>query len=204
LKLHLVRHGETTHNLDGIVQGRIDLPLSDSGRQQASVLAACLSAEPVEAVYSSPLKRARETAEILSSRLCVPVVEEAGLIEMDIGDLDGLTLAEVRERYGEFLTVWRRDESATMPLPGGESLSDVQQRAWAAVERIAAAHQAGGGVILVSHQFTLQTVLCRVIGAPLINFERFRFDPAKATTVEIAQRRMHVEKFNVRCESGTE
>jgi broad specificity phosphatase PhoE len=153
--LLLVRHGETDWNRDGIWQGWADPPLNATGRAQARALADQLRDAPFDAVYSSDLRRARETAEIVADPHGVPVVADPGLREIDIGAWSGLTRAQIEARFpdGE--------------RPGGETREQHAARVVAAVERIAREHP-GGRVLVVSHGGTFRRI------AELLSDEPYR------------------------------
>ena len=134
----LARHGETDWNRDGRWQGWADPPLNDAGRAQARELAERLRETPFDAVYSSDLRRARETAELVAEPHGVPVDVDAGLREIDVGSWSGLTRAQIDERFpdGE--------------RPDGETREQHAARVLAAFERIARAHM-GERILVVSH-----------------------------------------------------
>src|SRR5262249_56556816 len=138
-------HAETQHNSSGLVQGRADNPLSELGRRQAAALGEALSSRRLSAVYSSPLRRALETARAVAEPhgLAVEVVHE--LVEMDIGEMEGLSRVELREQHAEFLKLWVSEHAGEAVMPGGESLRQVQDRAGGARGPIALAHPAGRG-----------------------------------------------------------
>jgi broad specificity phosphatase PhoE len=148
--LLLVRHGETDWNADGRLQGQTDRPLSDFGRRQAHKLAEELADEPLEAIYSSDLVRARETAEIVEGRLGLPVTIDAGLRERDWGSWEGLTAVE-RDRV-EFV---------------GESTEEHQERILRALRRIAEHHPGAGSVLVVTHGGSMRRVQTAVLGMAL-------------------------------------
>lgn len=148
--LLLVRHGETDWNADGRLQGQTDRPLSDFGRNQARKLAEELAGEPLEAIYSSDLVRARETAEIVGERLGLPVVLDAELREKDWGTWEGLTAVE-RDRV-EFV---------------GESTEEHQERMLRALRRIAERHPGGGSVLVVTHGGSMRRVQTAALGMAL-------------------------------------
>jgi broad specificity phosphatase PhoE len=143
--LLLARHGETDWNRDGRWQGWSDPPLNDTGRAQARRLAVELEATAFDAVYSSDLRRAHETAEILAAPHGVPVVVDAGLREIDIGSWSGLTRAEIADRYPD----GRR--------PDGETHEEHAARVRAAVMRIARDHH-GDRILLVGHGGTIRAI----------------------------------------------
>jgi broad specificity phosphatase PhoE len=151
--LLLARHGETDWNRDGRWQGWADPLLNDTGRAQARELAEQLRSTPFDAVYSSDLARARETAEIVAAPHGVPVVADAGLREIDVGSWSGLTRAELEERFpdGE--------------RPDGETRDQHSARVHAAVERIARANL-GRRVLVVTHGGTMRALRDQVTGGP--------------------------------------
>ncbi len=134
----LVRHGETDWNLERRYQGHLDPPLNAAGRAESDKLAKALVGERIQAIYSSDLRRARETAEIVGAALGLPVLADPGLREVDLGSWAGLTRDEVAERFGK---------SATHD---GETRGEHRERVVEAVRRIAARHP-GGCILIVTH-----------------------------------------------------
>ncbi len=183
MRLILVRHGETEHNRDGLTLGRADVPLNDRGRAQAAALAASF-ARPPAAIYTSPLVRASDTAGAIAAATGVAVVTESDLIEMDVGEMEHLTGTELRERYPEFLRLWLSGDAADARMPGGETLRDVQARAWAAMERMRS-ERPDGEIVGVTHNFVILTVVCRALNLPLSEFRRLRHGLASRTVIDI-------------------
>lgn len=134
----LARHGETDWNRDGIWQGHGDPPLNALGRQQAAALADRFADDSIDALYSSDLRRARETAEIVSRSIGLPITLDHDLREIDIGSWSGLTRAQIEERF------------PGMERPDGETNEAFDARAVGAVRRIASAH-AGQRVLAITH-----------------------------------------------------
>ena len=149
-RLLLVRHGETDWNADGRLQGQTDRPLSDFGRRQARRLALVLAAEDFEAIYSSDLARARETAEIVGARLELPVRFDPDLREKDWGNWEGLTALE-------------RDSVEFV----GESTEAHQERILRALRRISERHPGDGSVLVVTHGGSIRRVQTVAIGMAL-------------------------------------
>jgi broad specificity phosphatase PhoE len=143
--LLLARHGETDWNREGRWQGWADPPLNDTGRAQARLLAEQLRETPFDAVYSSDLERARETAEILAAPHGVPVVLDRDLREIDVGSWSGLTREEIAERFPDG------------SRPDGETHEQQAARVRAAVTRIAREHP-GGRVLVVGHGGTIRSI----------------------------------------------
>ncbi len=198
LRLYLIRHAETGQNRDGVVQGRADNPLSELGLMQASALADALSGEGLSAIYASPLKRAQQTAAAVAGLQGLPVLIEPDLVEMDIGEMEGLTGPQMRERHPEFLKAWMSNEAAEVPMPGGESLAQVQSRSGAVLDRIMAAAGAGS-VAVVSHNFVVLSLLCRFLALPLKDFRRLRHNVAGLTIVDVTGQREVVVQINDVC-----
>ncbi len=198
MKVMLIRHGETESNRGRLALGREDVPLNERGRCQALAVARSLAALPVAAVYSSPLIRARETAEAIAVELGLPVQLEPGLIEMDVGEMEGMDFAQMRERYGEFLREWVSERAAEVVMPGGECLADVAARCWPAVTALEERHS-DDLVVVVSHNFVILTLLCRAMDLPLAHFRRLRVSLGARSLIEIARGRAAVLQVNDTC-----
>jgi len=198
MRLILVRHGETDTNKARLALGQADVELNEHGRWQAQRLALSLKDEAIGAIYSSPLKRALATAEPIASSHGLEVQVDEGLIEMDIGEMEGLTFQQVGERYPHFLQAWLGGQAAYEAMPGGERLLDVQERAWQAIERIRQ-RQEQGTVAAVTHNFVIITLLCRVLGLELANFRRLRHSVAAKSVLEMGRDRIIVVSFNDTC-----
>lgn len=180
MQILLVRHGATDWNLQGRCQGSTDRDLSEVGIHQAKQIATLLSNEKIHAIYSSSLRRARRTAELISQPHALTVTIEDGVRELDHGELEGLTFNEIKNSYAEFLTRWRRIP-AEISVPGGERLADVAERAWNGLNEIAERHREGERIVVVSHNFPILGILCRVTGTHLNEYRTFRLDPCGVT-----------------------
>ncbi|NLA59670.1 MAG: histidine phosphatase family protein [Firmicutes bacterium] len=155
---YLIRHGETQANKAGILQGQLDVPLSESGRRQARAVAEALSGVRLDAVYSSDLSRARETAEaIVEGRTC-PLVLDRRLRELDMGAISGLTIEESRKRFPEFHARLAADRYGVRRPGGGESRLDLRSRMASALDDIYERHK-DGRVAIVSHGGSINAVL---------------------------------------------
>ena len=194
MRLYLVRHGETDWNKEGRVQGRSDQELSPLGLRQAQFLGEALRAEPIAAVYSSPLRRAFETAEAIARFHSLCVEPEEGLVEMDHGHLDGLLMEDMRRDYGGFLEEWRV-ESADLHVPGGESLVELQARAWAAVEGILGRHPQDT-VVAVSHFFAIITIIAKALNLDLAYARRLRQDLGALSILDFGERGPALSRLN--------
>jgi broad specificity phosphatase PhoE len=181
-RVYLVRHGESTWNPTGRYQGRIDTELSELGQQQAELLGARLSAVKLNAVFSSPLQRAHDTAYAIASRHGLAVHEEPDLTEMDHGQWCGLLKSEVEHKFGPLLQRWY-EHPATVDMPGGESLSQVQQRATTAIQAVIKAWP-GGTVAVCTHDVVLKVLVAQVLGLDLDLFWSLRLEIGRASCRE--------------------
>jgi broad specificity phosphatase PhoE len=198
LKLILVRHGETERNFEARLQGgKSDLPLNEKGKKQAHCLGLALQGEKLEAIYSSPLKRACDTAQAISVHHYLKVQTDPALAEIDMGYIDGLELAEIKESQKDFWKRWDQ-EDYSVSLPGGESLLQVQHRTGGAVQGIIRRHQKGS-VVVVSHSISLQIIITALLGAPLSSFIRFHLGVASITILHIDDSRTCLVMLNDTC-----
>ncbi len=183
--LVLLRHGVTEHTSAKRFSGGLrgdNPPLSEEGRAQVHEAAAWLAAlgERVEAVVASPVRRTRESAEIVAETFGLSVEEQPGFAEMEFGDWDGLTFLEVAERDQPALDAWLRDLDA--PPPRGESFRTVEKRVLAGLEEVLEAH-AGRTVVVVSHVTPIKTLVAHAIDAPLGAVFRMELAPASITVL---------------------
>jgi probable phosphoglycerate mutase len=148
-RLIAVRHGETAWNVQTRLQGQLDVPLNERGRVQARHAAAALLHEAPDALYSSDLGRARETAQALAALTGLPLHEDAGLRERHFGIWQGHTYAEVEAGWPELSELWRKRDPSFGP-PEGETLQGFFERCVATLTRLAQAHP-GQTVVLVAH-----------------------------------------------------
>jgi broad specificity phosphatase PhoE len=178
--LVLVRHGETDWNQQRRFQGHADQPLNDAGRSQARELAGRLRDEPVTALYTSPLRRASETAEILSDGFGMEVRTLHALLEIDVGAWEGLTVEEVRERYPD-----RADQAWRSGWEDGETYDELERRVVPALTELGSRHE-GGHVLAVTHAGPLRAAIAASLKlssddagpqiGPLENCAVFRFE----------------------------
>jgi probable phosphoglycerate mutase len=143
----LARHGETDWNRENRFQGHADPPLNETGRAQAAELAAALAAEQLAAVYSSPLQRAFETAQIVAAPHSLEPVAVEALREVDVGSWQGLTRAEIEQRFPAQFARWLAYEQG---WEDGESYEEMGNRVVAALLELAVVHE-GERILAVSH-----------------------------------------------------
>lgn len=183
--LVLVRHGVTPHTSGKRFSGGLggDNPgLSEEGRGQVRETAAWLTdlKDRIDAVVCSPVRRTRESAEIIAAELGLPLEEEPGFAEMEFGAWDGLTFVEVAERHKESFEAWLGDLDA--PPPGGESFRTVEERVRAGLRRVLEQH-AGRTVVVISHVTPIKTLVAATLDAPLEAVFRMELSPASVSVV---------------------
>jgi broad specificity phosphatase PhoE len=184
LRLFLVRHGETADNIKMHYIGIRDEPLTAAGAEQAYRAADALAAFPIRAVYTSPLKRAADTADRIRQACMAPLHEDPRLMEGSFGRWEGLSRDEVL-RLGspdvELLARWEKD--ASVAPPGGESLKDVQSRMLSLVNEIKQ-KELESPVVLVSHVGPIKALLASVMDVPLEATRHLFLDPGSISVVD--------------------
>lgn len=182
-RIVLARHGATRFNREGRYQGAGPDPgLSPEGWAQARRVARRFAAERVAAVYSSDLPRALQTARVAGALLGVPVTAVPGLREISFGEWEGLSAAEIRERWGPLWDAWVRDPRSCRP-PGGEDLDSMCSRVVGALRAIAAAHP-GGVVGVVSHGGPIRAALCGLSTDRGGGFWDFAVEPGSIAVID--------------------
>ena len=187
--LVLVRHGVTDHTKGKLFSGGLasaNPPLNDEGREQARATGEWLAplAGTFDALVSSPVRRTRETAEILAAFFDLEIEEEPGIAEMEFGTWDGMSFTEVHEKFPDEMSAWLGDlESAPH---GGESFRAVEKRVLEGRDRIVASY-AGQTVVAVSHVTPIKTLVADALGAPLEAVYRMELAPASVTVISYFQ-----------------
>ena len=176
----LARHGETEWNVEEIFRGRIDVELNETGIKQAELLAEYLRNINIEAVYSSPLKRALKTAEMIADCHRLEVEIAPGLIDFDFGKWQGLPHQEVKDRYQEFYADWV-NHPENVKMPAGESLNDVRKRAIGVIDEVIT-KKYEGTVVLVAHRVLNKVLICALLGLDNAHFWNIRQDTCGITT----------------------
>ena len=175
----LLRHGQTPLSAERRFAGRGDVALTELGLDQAAAAAAALAERgAIDLVLTSPLLRARQTAEAVVHRTGAPLAVDDDLAETDFGSWETLTFAEVMARWPAELADWMADADAAPP--GGESFAAVAKRVDAALDRLLNTHR-GQTVVVVSHVTPIKTVVCRALLAPSAALFRLHLDVASLT-----------------------
>lgn len=164
-RILLARHGHSTANRPWTFLGRTDAPLSSEGEAQARALAGRLAPEKVDALYTSPLRRARQTADILADPHRLTLRVDDRLIEQDFGEWEGLTLDEAMERFPKDAAAWRADAEGAAPT-GGESLLQLAVRAQNMASVLRRDNQEAT-VLVVAHGGILNALVCTFLHTPM-------------------------------------
>jgi ribonuclease H / adenosylcobalamin/alpha-ribazole phosphatase len=177
----LLRHGQTPMSIEKRYAGRSDIPLTDTGVLQAVAAAKRLATAGIDVIVASPLLRATMTAQEVAAVTGAAIVAEDGFRETDFGDWEGLTFAEVRERWPAEVTNWLADPR--VPPPGGESFADVSDRVTSALRRVLAGHQ-GQTILIVSHVTPIKTLVTAALLAPPAALYRMHLDVAALCEID--------------------
>ncbi len=189
----LVRHGETEWNVTEVFRGRIDIGLNETGVKQAELLAEHLSEMKIDAVYSSPLRRALTTAEKIANYHKLDVVITPGLMDLDFGEWQGLSHQEVRNKYKELYAQWKSHPDRVR-MPAGEGLDEVRKRAMSVVDKVIAEYE--GSVVLVSHRVVNKVLICALLGLDNSHFWNIRQDTCGMTIFACENERFILSRHN--------
>ena len=190
--LFLVRHGQASFPASTIAGRLPGVALSTPGRTQVHELAQQLDTVPIRAVYTSPLQRTQETADILTERLQLPAITDDNFNELDYGTWTGKTYHELDADPA--WTLFNRRRSLAR-IPGGESMLEVERRAFAGTSRLCKQHP-GQLLVVVTHADVIRTVLARCIGLSLDLAGRLEISTASISAVRIEQREYRILTIN--------
>lgn len=196
-RIIILRHVESEANRAGVGLGRTDSPPTELGLEQLRLTVDALRGEPITRVLTSPLSRARQLADAISATHGVEATTSEGLIELDVGELEGLQWPVVRQRFADFLGQWRGNDSVTAPMPGGESLMDVLKRARPLFDELVADPSDGTGLI-VTHNFVVKMLVVHALQMPPSEWRRIDAGLAGITTFRIADGVPAVVRLNDR------
>jgi broad specificity phosphatase PhoE len=193
VKLILARHGETLWNAEKIYRGRRDIGLDQVGIKQAELLGKYLSNYGLEVIYSSPLKRALDTANIIARYQKIGVQIAEGLIDFDYGKWQSLPEQEVKRLYSTLFNEWHNSPHKVR-MPGGESLEDVRSRAVQVVNGVLSGRQEN--VLLVSHRVVLKVLICHLLGLDNSHFWNIKQDVGGITVSDHVGGRFVLTRHN--------
>lgn len=193
----LIRHGQTEWNKLERFRGRVDIDLDEMGLKQAKATVERIAQWQVAAIYSSPLKRAMTTAQIIANRLGLVVQALEGINDMDFGRWQGLTIAEVRGKYAQLFDLWRYSPER-LEIPGAETLEGVRNRVVATIDELAAKHN-DQTVALVSHRVVCKVLICHLLGLDNSHFWQIGQDATAINLFEVWQGSPVIRLLNDTC-----
>jgi len=192
-ELILVRHGETVWNVEKVYRGRTDVNLNEVGIKQAELLGKYLGNWELDAIYSSPLRRALDTANIIARYQKVGVQIAEGLIDFDYGTWQSLSEQEVKRLYPALLKEWHNNPHK-VKMPGGERLEDVRRRVIEVVDDVLSKYR--GSVVLVSHRVVNKVLICALLGLDNSHFWNIKQDVAGITIFDYVDGRFVLTRHN--------
>ena len=202
LRVYIIRHAQTSWNQDRRIQGgNSDTILNDEGARQCQCLAERLKEEKVTAVYSSPLSRAMSTARVIADCHGLPVTAEPDLREIDCGTMEGVPITEIGKRLQQLVKM-DKEGDFLFKACGGESLDELQKRAWGAILRMAEKHkdEKDGNIVVVTHYFVISAIICAVLNLPATQLGRFRIGETSVNIISFDERfGPFLSLFNDRC-----
>ena len=196
LHLMLVRHGETEWNAQRRYQGQSDVPLSGLGRRQAELVAERLAGHEIDAVYASDLKRAWETAQVITEKSSLEVISEPRLRELKFGVLEGLTFDEAQAQYPEMIAAWLKDFS--QPPQGGETIELFNMRIVSLLDELKQKHDEQV-VLLVGHGGSLSETMRVVLGLSREKRWYLEMENASLSEVLVAEDFVSLKRLNDTC-----
>jgi len=205
MKLYIIRHGQTAWNKEEVFRGTKDVPLNNVGFSEASALGAYLKDVPFNAIYTSPLSRARQTAQALANVAKLTPIEEPNLIDLNFGTWQGMPHAEVKEKFPDLYSKWIAAPNHVR-FPEGSSLQKVLARVDSLIKSLLEKHT-DQIVALFTHRVVCKVILCRLMGLGLDHFwqieqstaclNRFRYSSARKKWIcEVINSQCHLESLS--------
>lgn len=198
MKLYLIRHGQTAWNREQVFRGGTNVELDETGRQQAGLLGQRLKDAGLDAIYSGPLARARQTAQAVALACGLEVKIDAGLDDMRFGRWEGLPHTEVAEKYPDEYRRWKT-EPWRAEIPGGTTLAELDCRSWSTLKGIIEEHGPQDILALVTHRVVLKLLISRMLGLGSEGFWSIKLSPCSLSVFQWDGERFVMECFNDVC-----
>jgi broad specificity phosphatase PhoE len=186
LEIYFIRHGESVGNLENRFRGKHDFPLNENGLRQARALKKELKEVPFLKIYSSPLHRAFDTAQIIADGKIVVEVDEA-FNNISLGEWENRSKAEIQNKYPDLWKLWINNPEK-LAFPGMETLAEVQQRSYDVLLQLVERHKLGK-IAIVSHRAVLKPLFAAILGIPEPYFWKIHMDTAAYSMVEYRSER---------------
>jgi alpha-ribazole phosphatase len=200
-RIYLVRHGETDWNKEDRCQGCLDIELNSEGIRQAEAVAQRLSNEEIHLIYTSNLKRAYRTAEIIGQKSNLEIIKNEALNEIHFGAWEGLTFSEMRNRSDYNYSDWRLSPH-TVQFPGEGSLLNVQKRVMKYVDEIISQNK-GKNILIVSHGGVLKLIILGLLGIGIEAYTKFYIANTSVSIVNVDKDRNYLRTLNDTCHVST-
>jgi broad specificity phosphatase PhoE len=195
--LYIIRHGQTAWNKEEVFRGTKDIPLNDVGKKEAQALGAYLKDVSFDAIYTSPLSRAVQTAEAVARPVGITPRVEAALIDLNFGSWQGVSHDEVKMKFPDLYRLWKNAPDQ-VKFPEGESLNDVSSRVDALLKKLLKDHT-DQVVGLFSHRVVCKVLLCRLLGLDLSRFWNIQQSTACLNRFRFHERGWICELINSQC-----
>ena len=196
LLIFVIRHGRTALNVKKVFRGHLDGPLDNIGINQAELTGELLKSINLNTIYTSPLERAVQTAEIIGKHQNndVQVVPEEGCKDLTYGQWEGKTYEEAKEEYPEIYEVWKKDPRKAV-IPGAETLPDAKKRVWGTLENIIA-NNTLPSIAVVSHRVVNKLLLTSMLGLSESDFWKIQQDTCCVNIIEYKKGEFTILKLN--------
>ncbi len=197
MNLYIIRHGQTAWNKEEVFRGTKDIPLNEVGLREAEAVGSYLKDTPFDAIYTSPLSRATQTAEALGRAVSVEPVVEPNLIDLNFGSWQGVLHEEVKKNYPDLYRTWI-DTPEKARFPEGESLQEVLGRVDTLMETLLGKHM-GQTIALVSHRVVCKVLICSLLGLGLDHFWQIQQSTACLNRFRYKNGNWICERLNSQC-----
>ncbi len=192
--IYLVRHGETIWNRDNLFQGQSDVELTDLGKSQSEKVANRLIELGVGSVHTSPLTRTRYIADRISEGIRTTPIENKGLLELNLGLLEGKTGKDLRREWPEIIEDWRKHPSR-VAMPSGESFKELHMRSTLALKEIIKI-QAENPVAIITHNFVIKVLICEILGLTVDSLHKIHIGLASISQLYIDESNSSLGSLN--------
>jgi broad specificity phosphatase PhoE len=196
-RVYLVRHGQTDWNRDLRFRGRIDVPLNERGRREAEAIAEALRDENIDAIYTSPLSRAVESARPAARLFNLEIVPVEGLIDISYGTWEGLPFHEVRQRYTDEYLKWE-ERPHLVRFPSGETLDEVRERSLGALRDIVS-NNPGKSILIIPHRVINKVIACAILGINNSHFWEIKQDTGCINVIDYSSEGFALCMMNDTC-----
>jgi len=199
LLIFLIRHGRTKWNREKIFRGHMDIPLDEVGEAQAEAAGKFLQDIKLSLIYSSPLKRALQTANIIKKYQTedTKIIPCQGFLDLSYGEWEGKTYRKIKETYPDLYRLWEK-EPQKVKIPEGETLLEAKRRSWQALQQVISRSR-GCSVGIVSHRVINKLLICGMLGIDESGFWSIKQDPCCINIIKYCDNRFTILKLNETC-----